>query len=164
MEELIGLLHARAKHWEQTSRIGDEAFEIAMEAAVVAMSKYDPARGAISTFLYKVIDNAMKDRLEQLGREPVTESLEEPEFFNRPWVGPSPYDALAFKETLENLSAESKEIITTLLDDAFDIVEQFRDQRPSAVRATVKYLLAKKGWSVWKIRRSFGELGQAFAW
>lgn len=159
--EHIGLVKKLARSWARTTGLEYEELEgHAFLLAVEAMNKYDPSRGAQTTYLWKVINAGLhiycmeycKLRNQPFSGEIQSEGL-----------GMDPERLASFKETINNLSKEAKEVIQVLFNFPTEIFNLGgNSSSPQRIKAGLVRFLVKKGWAKSTAKYAVHELERSF--
>jgi RNA polymerase sigma factor (sigma-70 family) len=142
-EQHLPLLHSLAWKFHRVSGIDiDELYGEACLAAVIKMQKYDPDKGAVSTFLYKVIWNHFMQYSHANHRPRIvnTEMIEHRQ----------PDKSTMFSAWINEMNPQARKLCKLILNEP----DKFLDMDMSALKA---YLLSAN-WAWAEIRMAFKDI------
>lgn len=134
-------------------------------AYVNAVNTHDPSRGPFKTHLRTCIENSAKNYIANVNyqkREMPRVSIKEDMSSGQ---SPDPLSTLIFKEVIENLSDEAREVVDIVLDCPSDLVAIMKQKQSGACRINktgLVPLLRSRGWGFNTIGQVFNELKTAF--
>jgi DNA-directed RNA polymerase specialized sigma subunit len=149
MEKYINLLRKIAWSFHKTSRLEwDELFSETIQAYYNAMEKYDPKKGAVSTFITVHITFHMLNYLKST-REKNALSIDDTDLIYQPANNPSPF--------WEELTKDANEIAKVVLSSS----QKFVCLELNQVEERIINIMSNQGWSVERIESALYDLKQA---
>jgi RNA polymerase sigma factor (sigma-70 family) len=137
----------------------DDLFSEACLACLEVQNKYNPDKGAETTFIVHVVSNHLRN---VTNREAIRGTKEQQKYIRNYY--PSPEEELLAKEEwegiLRSLSPKSKEIYSLLVNENKPFLPL---DKPKLCRGAIKEELRKRGWSWTEIWNSFRELKEVLA-
>lgn len=80
-----------------------------------------------------------------------------------PWEGPSPHAGINYHEILDELSEDSRTVISAIFHAPEELLEDIGNTASiKLVRGALKRWLSRQGWGRGRINNAFNELGVAF--
>lgn len=143
--------------WHKTTGIDFETLEAEANAAFAeCQNSHDPQRGKFSTLLWHAIESRFKNLITPRQKyNGVEVNLEKMALAGNH----NPERNCIFKNAVENLSAEAKMIINTVLGAPADLIEMLPCPRIS--KHQLQKYLRLKGWKIPTILKAFSEIGKA---
>ena len=156
-EEHKKIIYKKARSFHKTTGHGLE--DLVSEGNVLfmrAIQTYDKRKKIkFSTWLWKILTNGLityTTKTDIPNQDPELELLDCREQWN-------PSACLIFKEKIENLSEEAKEVVGILLSCPGELLELSGIEAPKIVRGKLKrYLKEESNWTWEKIYNSFREI------
>ncbi len=121
-----------------------------------SLLKWNPERGSFNTFFHTKLTNAFKDlnnRKNIISFLP-PKALEE--LNARSNI--TPFDRLAFKDTIENMTKEAKEVVQIVLEGPIRVGLELQKITKGVVKTEIRKKLRKKGWKWNAIEKTFNEI------
>ena len=147
--ENVDLIRKIVWSFHSTTKLDwDDLFQEASLAYLEALRTHDPKKGKITTHLWHVISNNLKNYIKREARvNPPTSDLAEA------YYKPCPQDCL-----WENLPTTAYDAVKIILDNQTDL----NGLESKDARKRIRIILRKEGFSNTKIRKSFHSLRKMF--
>lgn len=156
------LIFKLAHNYSSTTGIEyDELVSAANEEFVKCLKTYDSEKAKFQTYLtWKVRGLFLEMSRKRNVQNNRQCSLEEANLINQSL--PEPEDILFFKEILEELSSDAKEVIKIVFETPWELIQMLPPKQPRGInKHQIKKYLRNQGWPFPKILISFQELTES---
>jgi len=163
LENYNNMMYSLALSFHRTTGIDlDELVSEALLAFVESSKTYDENKAAFSTHLWRNIKNRLvnlSNKAKKMKKEvPFIEDDEDDDSMIAVRYGLvenfTPEDYLIFKELIEELSPEAREICKAVLDDP----AQFNISKPKQSKSLLTEKLLAMGWKKWRVDAAYQEI------
>ena len=156
------LIWSRAHSFaKSTGHDVEELHAIGCLAFVDKVGKFNSERGALSTFVYHVVNNAIKEHIKN---EQMQNHGELNELYNHSVVHPKIEREINLKQKIAMLGEEAREVADVLFNcpaeflELFKVPKDYSAHRPCHIKRALKEYFQKKGWHYNKVRKALKEI------
>jgi len=146
---------AKSLAWSFARTSGQPFEDLLSEARLALLEiapRYDPERGAASTFAHRIISNQLREAIRKWRRgsgsgKAVAFQIQEPQ-----------QAGTELKLMLESLSSEAAAVLDLLCHIPAEVLSMGKKETPMRMRQGLKRALREHGWTEARIRKAFEEI------